>query len=90
MRHFLGFGPITTLAFGVRMTAPARRLIAATGGLGGDASCLIGTPCGAVAVTPITVTANDHGGAATRTQVASSREIHGQKGPMGEDSKPAS
>lgn len=90
MRHFLGFCPIATLAFGVRMTAPARRLIAATGSLDGDASCLIGTPCGAVAVTPITVTANDHGGAATRTQVASSREVHGQKGPMGEDSKPAS
>ena len=83
MRHFLRFGPIPTLAFGVRMTTPARRLIAATGGLEGSASRLIGALCGAVAVTPITVTANDHGGAATRTQVASSTEVHGQRGPMG-------
>jgi len=83
MRHFLRFGPIPTLAFGVRMTTPARCLIAATGGLEGSASRLIGALCGAVAVTPITVTANDHGGAATRTQVASSREVHGQTGPMG-------
>lgn len=83
MRHFLGFGPIPTLAFGVRMTAPARRLISATSGLDCGASCLIGTGGGAVAVTPITVTANDHGGAATRAQVASSREVHGDKRPMG-------
>ena len=83
MRHFLRFGPIPALAFGMGMTASPRGLIAATGGLDGGASCLISTPCGAVAVTPITVTANDHGGAATRTQVASSREVHGQTGPMG-------
>lgn len=86
MRHFLRFGPIPALAFGVRMTASVRRLIAATGGLDGGASCLIGTPRGAVAVPPITVTTDDHGGAATRTQVASSREVHGQRRPMGEDS----
>ena len=83
MRHFLRFGTIPTLAFSVCMTASARRLIAATGGLNGGNSCLIGTPFGTVAVTPITVTANDHGSAATRTQVASSREVHGQKAPMG-------
>ena len=86
MRHFLRFGPIPALAFGVCMTASPARLIAVTGSLDGGASCLIGTPCGAVAMTPITVTTNDHGGAATRTQVASSREIHGQRRPMGEDS----
>jgi len=79
MRHFLRFGPIPALVFGVCMTASVRRLIAATGGLNGDASCLVGTPCGAVAVTPIAVTADDHGGAATRTQIASSRKVHGQK-----------
>jgi len=83
MRHFLRFGPIPALAFGVRMTASPARLIAATGGLNGGVSCLIGTPGGAVAMTPITVTANDHGRAATRTQVAPSWEIHGQRGPMG-------
>ena len=83
MRHFLRFGPIPALAFGMGMTASPRGLIAATGGLDGGASCLISTPCGAVAVTPIAVTANDHSGAATRTQVASSREVHGQRGPMG-------
>lgn len=83
MRHFLVSGPIPALTFGVRVTSPTTRLIAATGGLDGSASCLIGTPGGAVALTPITVTANDHGGAATRTQVASSREVHGQRGPMG-------
>lgn len=86
MRHFLRFGPIATLAFGVGMTASARRLIAATGGMSGGASCLIGAPCSAVAVAPITVTTDDHGGAATRTQVASSREVHGQKRANGEDS----
>lgn len=83
MRHILLFGPIPALAFGVCMTTSPARLIAATSGMGSGASCLIGTSRGAVAVTPITVTANDHGGAATRTQVASSRELHGQRGPMG-------
>ena len=84
MRHFLRFGPIPALAFGVSMTASVRRLIAATGGTDGGASRMIGAPFGAVAMTPITMTTDDHGGAATRTQVASSREVHGQRAPMGE------
>lgn len=46
------------LAFHVRMTAPVRRLTAATSAQEGRASRLIGTPCGAVAVTLITVVAN--------------------------------
>lgn len=83
MRHFLVSGPIPALTFGVRVTSPTTRLIAATGGLDGSASCLIGTPGGAVALTPITVTTNDHGGAATRTQVAPSGEIHGQRSANG-------
>ena len=86
MRHFLVSGPIPALTFSMRVTASTTRLIAATGGLDGSASCLIGALGGAVALTSITVTTNDHGGAATRTQVASSGEIHGQTGPMGEDS----
>jgi hypothetical protein len=43
MRHFLRFGPIPALAFGMGMTASPTRLIAATGGTDGGASCLIGT-----------------------------------------------
>jgi hypothetical protein len=44
MRHFLLFGPIPALAFGVSMTTSPTRLIAATGGMDGVASCVIGTP----------------------------------------------
>ncbi len=79
MRHFLLFGAVAALAFGMGMTALPTRLIAATGSPHGGASCLIGTGAGAVAVTAITVAANDHRLAATRTQVASSGEVHGQK-----------
>jgi hypothetical protein len=85
MRHFLLFGPVTTLAFGVGMTTSPAGLVAATGATDGGTSGMIGTPCGAVAVTPIAVAANDHRGAATRTQIASSWDFHGQR-PMGEDS----
>lgn len=83
MRHILLFGPIPALAFGVGMTTSPARLVAATGGMGGGASCLIRAGDGAVALPPIAVAANDHGGAATRTQIASSREIHGRRRPMG-------
>lgn len=79
MRHFLLLGPVAALAFGMGMTASATRLIAAAGSPHGGASCLIGTGAGTVAVTAITVAANDDRLAATRTQVASSGEVHGQK-----------
>lgn len=85
MRHFLLFGPVTALALGVGMTTLPAGLIAATRGTDGGASGLMGTPCGAVAVTSVAVAANDHRGTATRTQIASSWNFHGQK-PMGEDS----
>lgn len=79
MRHFLRFGPIPALTFSMGMTASATCLIAATGGTERGASCLIGAGDGAVAVAPIALAANDHGGAATRTQETSSREVHGQR-----------
>lgn len=86
MRHFLLPGPVAALAFGMGMTTSQGGLVAATSSTDGGVSCLIGTGDGAVALPPIAVAANDHGSAATRTQVASSREIHGQRRPMGEDS----
>lgn len=78
MRYFLLFGPVTALPFGVGMTTSPAGMIAATGVKDGGASGLIGTPCGAVAVTSIAVAANDHRGMATRTQIASSWNFHGQ------------
>ena len=82
MRHFLLFGSIPALAFGVGMTTSPAGLIAATGGPDGSASCLRRTALGAVAVAAITVAANDHGLAAAGAEVASSCRIHGQR-PMG-------
>ena len=79
MRHFMRFGPIPALTFSMSMAASPTRLIAATGGTGRGASCLIGTGDGAVTVAPIAVAANDHGSAATRTQETSSREVHEQR-----------
>ena len=85
MRHFLVFRSITALPFGVGMATSPAGLIAVTGSTDGGASGLIGTLCGAVAVTSVAVAANDHRGTAMRAQIASSWNFHGQK-PMGEDS----
>ena len=78
MRHFLVFRSITALPFGVGMATSPAGLIAVTGSTDGGASGLIGTLCGAVAVTSVAVAANDHRGTATRTQLASSWNFHGQ------------
>ena len=68
----LVFRSITALPFGVGMATSPAGLIAVTGSTDGGASGLIGTLCGAVAVTSVAVAANDHRGTATRTQIASS------------------
>ena len=79
MRHFLLFGAVAALAFGMGMTTLPAGLIAASGSADGGASCLSRTRFGAIALAAIAMAANNHRLAATRTQVASSGEIHGQK-----------
>lgn len=83
MRHFLLSGPVTTLAFGVGVTAAHAVLIAATRGTDRSPACLVGTPRGAVALAAITVAANEHGRAAADAQVASSGKVHWPTWPMG-------
>ena len=85
MRHFLRFGPVTALAFGVCMTTLPAGLIAVTSGTDGAASCLCCTGLGAVALAAIAVAANDRCLAAAGTKVMSSCRFHGLR-PMGEDS----
>jgi hypothetical protein len=41
MRHFLLFGPVAALTFGMGVTTSPAGLVAATGGKNGGASCLI-------------------------------------------------
>jgi hypothetical protein len=83
MRHFLLSGTVTALSLGVGVTTAQTGLIAATGGTNRMAASLVGTLPGAVAVATITVAANKHGRAAAGAQVASSRMVHWQSGPMG-------
>ncbi len=83
MRHFLLPGPVTTLAFGVGVTAAPALLIAATRSTRGLSACLVGTVRSAVALATITVAANEHRRATSGAQVTSSREIHWSSRPMG-------
>jgi hypothetical protein len=64
MRHFFYAGPVTTLPFGVGLTAVMTSLIASAGSTHGALTGLLGACCGAVAITAITVTANNYGGVA--------------------------
>ena len=83
MRHFLLPGSVTALAFGMGVTTAAAVLIAATRSTRGLSACLVGTVRSAVALTTITVAANEHRRATTGAQVTSSREIHWPSRPMG-------
>ena len=83
MRHFLLPDPVTALALCMGVTAPPTGLIAAAGRTQGAAAGFFGASRGAVTVAAITVAADQHGGAATGAQVASSRKVHWRSGPMG-------
>lgn len=82
MRHFLLPGPVSTLAFGMGATAAMRVLIATAGSPYRLVACLRRTSIIAVAITPITMAAHKHRGAAAGAQVASSGDIHWHSGPM--------
>lgn len=82
MRHFMLPGAVSTLAFGMGTTAAMRVLVATAGSPQRLLTCLRRTSSAAVAVAAITVAAHEHGGAATGAQVASSRKVHWQSGPM--------
>ncbi len=82
MRHFLLSGPVSTLAFGMGATAPMRVLVAIAGGPYRLLACLRRASLRAVAVAPITIAADKHGGAAAGAQVASSWPLHWHSGPM--------
>ena len=83
MRHFLCSGPVTALALGMGVTATQAGLIAAASGTQGVAAGFFGAGRGAVTVASIAVATDQHGGAATGAQVASSGKVHWQSGPMG-------
>ena len=83
MRHYLLFGPVATLAFGVGMTTAPAGLVAASSGTNGASASLIGTRRGAVAMAAITVATDQYSGATAGAEVASSGEVHWQSGPMG-------
>ena len=83
MRHYLLFGPVATLAFGVSATTAKAALVATAGSTHGLAASLIGTWPGAVAIATITVAADERGGVTAGAEVASSGEIHWQSRPMG-------
>jgi len=91
MRHFLRSkgvqsrsGPITLLTFGVGVTATQTGLIAASGGTDRASASFTGASS-AVALAAVAVAANQYGGAAAGTQIASSREVHWSPWPMGKD-----
>lgn len=86
MRHFLRSDPITLLAFGVGVTPAQTGLIAAPGSTDRASAGFAGTSGGAVALAAIAVAANQHSGAATGAQIASSRQLHWSPWPMGKDS----
>jgi hypothetical protein len=65
MRHILLSSPVATLPFGVGVAATQTGLVAAAGGTHGTSASLVGTLRRAVAVTTITVAANEHCRAAT-------------------------
>ena len=83
MRHFLRFGPVTALPLRMRVTPAQAGLIEAASGTQGVMAGLLGTGRGAVTVAAIAVAADQHGGAATGAQVASSGMVHWHSGPMG-------
>lgn len=87
MRHFLLPGTVSTLAFCMGATAAMRALIATASSPYRLLACLRRTSI-AVAIAPITIAADKHGGAAAGAQVAASWEFswefHWQVRPMGD------
>ncbi len=83
MRHFLLPDPVTALALCMGVTAAQAGLIAAAGRTLAIVAGFFGAGRSAVTVAAITVATNQHSRAATGTQVASSRKVHWQSGPMG-------
>ena len=83
MRHFLVSDPVTALPLCMRVTAAQAGLIAAAGRTQGAAAGFFGASRSAITVAAITVATDQHGGAATGAQVASSGKVHWQSGPMG-------
>ena len=83
MRHFRLSRPVTALTLGMGMAPTATGLKA----LAGRLHALLAYPGRAakrtVALTPIAVAANEHGGAAAGTQVASCGKLHRHSGPTG-------
>ena len=84
MRHFLAFGPVTALAFGMRPTSSMAGLVALSRFPHRAAPGHLGATSGAIALPTITVAADEHRLAAARAEIASSR-FHGASGPMGLD-----
>ena len=84
MRHFVGlFDAIATLACGMGVASAQAGLVTLTGGLHATGANQSGTRSAAVTVTPVAVAADDHGGAATRTQIASGVWLHRHMRPTG-------
>jgi len=82
MRHFLLSGPVAALSLGVGGAPGQTGLIATPSIAQRLLPCFMGTVRGAVAVAAIAVAANQHGGAATGTEKASSGRVHWRSGPM--------
>lgn len=83
MRHYLLAGPVATLALGMHVTPAPAVLIAAAGLTDGAMARLIGTAPRAVAVSTVTVAADQYGGSTTGAQITSSSKVHWQSRPMG-------
>ena len=79
MRHFLLSLPVAPLALGMGVRAAPRALIALSGRPHGALARLLGTGPTAIALTPVAVAADQHGGPASGAQVSSSRRFHWPK-----------
>ena len=85
MRHFRLPGKIAALPLGMLVSSATAGLVTLAGFPHAALPRRLRTGSSAVAVASITVAAYHHGGAASRAQIASSRNFHGQLGPMGLD-----
>jgi len=82
MRHFLVFGSVTALAFGVLQTAPAGSLIALSGRSQRQVPSSLGAATSAIDVSAITIAADHHLAVAAGTVVQTRRRLHRRQGPM--------
>jgi len=83
MRHFLHSCPVAALALSVGVPAPAAALVTLSSFSHTTFARGLRTSAIAVAIASIAVTADLHGPAASRAQVASPKKFHRQLGPMG-------